>query len=219
MATRQAPCCLLLLLLLLLNPPWRLSKTRPSRLNGKTISNIKFRFLTFDNVPFRVIPSPRGSTSTGPYITLLPVIPLHPVQPVQCINLIPRFAYHPETLTRPLFPSQGYIVGKILDRGARTRAKIDHLKWYQLRPTRTTNTRSHLLPLPLSLISPHTLPHLSFNLQLLYPPDPCCLFHQTRIGLSPPQPRPASSRFSTSFAPQGRKSESEIITVGSADII
>lgn len=82
MATRQAPCCLLLLLLLL-NPPWRLSKTRPSRLNGKTISNIKFRFLTFDNVPFRVIPSPRGSTSTGPYITLLPVIPLHrPTSPM-----------------------------------------------------------------------------------------------------------------------------------------
>lgn len=102
------------------------------------------------------------------------------------------------------------------------------------RPSRmvsiTTNTNDQhpvaslspsLLPLPLSLISPHTLPlpHLFFNLQLLYPPDPCCLFHQTRIGLSPPQPRPASSRFSTSFAPQGRKSESEIITVGSADII
>lgn len=181
---RRAPCCLLLLL----NPPWRLSKTRPSRLNGKTISNIKFRFLTFD-LPFRVIPSPRGSASTGPYITLLPVIPL---QPVECINLIPCFAYHPETLAPPLFARlrcrEKFSIEEL------TRAE-DH------RPSRMVSiTNQHPVaplslslspsPPPLSLIS---LPRLSFNLQLLYPPDPCCLFHQTRIGLSPPQPPPLAS--------------------------
>lgn len=202
---RRAPCCLLLLL----NPPWRLSKTRPSRLNGKTISNIKFRFLTFD-LPFRVIPSPRGSASTGPYITLLPVIPL---QPVECINLIPCFAYHPETLAPPLFARlrcrEKFSIEEL------TRAE-DH------RPSRMVSITNQHPRLSLSLSFPS--PAISNIPPLSLLQSPTSLSTRPLLPFPPDQNRPlpssaASSRFSTSFAPQGRKSESEIITVGSADII
>lgn len=67
-------------------------------------------------------------------------------------------------------------------------------------------------------LTPRVFPSISN----FYPPIPCLLPEAESLVPSPPflsPAQPASLRLSTSFAPQGRKSESEIITVGSADII
>lgn len=67
-------------------------------------------------------------------------------------------------------------------------------------------------------LTPRVFPSISN----FYPPILCLLPEAESLVLSSPflsTAQPASLRLSTSFAPQGRKSESEIITVGSADII
>lgn len=105
----------------------------------RTISNIKFRFLTYD--PFHVIPSleEKERIIKGPIHHALSVILLHRPS-VECINLISRFAYHPETL----FSSQGLHTHprKI----SISRTKIDRRVVSIMYERRMINTRLHLSP-------------------------------------------------------------------------
>lgn len=120
----------------------------------------------------------------------------------------------PSRNTRSAIIRKVTLSGKILDRGANTSERSSTISNginYEPTPGRAFLSLSlSPFPPPLSLISLLQSPtSLSTRPLLPFPPD------QNR----PLPSSAASSRFSTSFAPQGRKSESEIITVGSADII